>query len=169
MSRRSVGTPATTALTQAGIAFTVHEFTADPRDTSYGMAAAAALGLAPASVFKTLIAQVDASPVVALVPVSGQLDLKALAATHGGRRADVVEPRDAERLTGYVVGGISPFGQRRRMPTYVDESVLLLEIVYVSGGRRGLDLGVAPADLLNVTGGRAAALARGTPPSAGRP
>lgn len=169
MSRRSVGTPATTALTQAGIAFTVHEFTADPRDTSYGMAAAAALGLDPTSVFKTLIAQVDASPVVALVPVSGQLDLKALAATHGGRRADVVESRDAERLTGYVVGGISPFGQRRRLPTYVDESVLLLDTVYVSGGRRGLDLGVAPADLLDVTGGRAAALARGTSTSAGQP
>lgn len=169
MSRRSVGTPATTALTQAGIAFTVHEFTADPRDTSYGMAAAAALGLDPDSVFKTLIAQVDASPVVALVPVSGQLGLKALAATHGGRRADVVEPRDAERLTGYVVGGISPFGQRRRLPTYVDETMLLLDIVYVSGGRRGLDLGVAPADLLTVTGGRAAPLARGTPPGAGQP
>lgn len=160
MARRSVGTPATTALTQAAIPFTVHEFTPDPRETSYGLAAAAALGLPAISVFKTLIAQVDSTPVVAIVPVSSQLDVKALAAAHGGRRAAVVEQREAERLTGYVVGGISPFGQRRRLPTYVDDSVQHLAVVYVSGGRRGLDLGVAPGDLLEATAGRTAAIAR---------
>lgn len=160
MVRRSGGTPATTALTEAAIPFTVHEFTPDPRETSYGLAAAAALGLPATSVFKTLIAHVDATPVVGIVPVSAQLDLKALAAAHGGRRAVVVEQRAAERLTGYVVGGISPFGQRRPLPTYVDDSVTRLDVVYVSGGRRGLDVGVAPADLLRATAGRVAAIAR---------
>jgi Cys-tRNA(Pro)/Cys-tRNA(Cys) deacylase len=115
-------------------------------------------------VFKTLVAQVDGTPVVAIVPVSTTLDVKALAAAHGGRRADVVEPREAERLTGYVVGGISPIGQRRRLPTYLDATAEGLPAVYVSGGRRGLDLGLAPADLLQATGGRLAAIGRPTPP-----
>lgn len=166
MGRRPGGTPAMTALTRAGVDYTVHEFTPDPRETSYGLAAAAGLGLPPDAVFKTLVAQVDGTPVVAIVPVSTTLDVKALAAAHGGRRADVVEPREAERLTGYVVGGISPIGQRRRLPTYLDATAEGLSVVYVSGGRRGLDLGLAPADLLQATGGRLAAIGRPTPPGA---
>lgn len=166
MGRRPGGTPAMTALTRSGIAYTVHEFTPDPRETSYGLAAAAALGLPATAVFKTLVAQVDGVPVVAIVPVSTTLDVKALAAAHGGRRADVVEPREAERLTGYVVGGISPIGQRRSLPTYVDHTAEGQSAMYVSGGRRGLDLGLAPADLLRVTGGRLAAIGRPTPPGA---
>ena len=110
--------------------------------------------------FKTLVAEVDGSPVVAIVPVSGTLDLKALAAACGGRRADLAEAATAQRLTGYVVGGISPIGQRRPLPTLLDESAILLATVYVSGGRRGLDIGLAPDDLLAVTGGAYAAIGR---------
>jgi Cys-tRNA(Pro)/Cys-tRNA(Cys) deacylase len=157
---RDAGTPATLALTRAGIPFTTHAYDHDPRSSSYGLEAAAALGLDPAAVFKTLVAEVDGSPVVAIVPVSGTLDLKALAAACGGRRADLAEAATAQRLTGYVVGGISPIGQRRPLPTLLDESAILLATVYVSGGRRGLDIGLAPDDLLAVTGGAYAAIGR---------
>lgn len=148
---RSTGTPATTALTAAGIDFTVHAYDHDPRAESYGLEAAAALGLDPRTVFKTLLADVDDATVVAVVPVSGTLDLKALASAAGGRRAALTDPAAAQRLTGYVVGGISPIGQRRRLPTYVDDSALTAATVYVSGGRRGLDIGLAPTDLVSVT------------------
>jgi Cys-tRNA(Pro)/Cys-tRNA(Cys) deacylase len=157
---RDAGTPATLALTRAGIPFTTHAYDHDPRSSSYGLEAAAALGLDPAAVFKTLVAEVDGSPVVAIVPVSGILDLKALAAARGGRRADLAEAATAQRLTGYVLGGISPIGQRRLLPTLLDESAILLATVYVSGGRRGLDIGLAPDDLLAVTGGAYAAIGR---------
>jgi len=157
---RDAGTPATLALTRAGIPFTTHAYDHDPRSSSYGLEAAAALGLDPAAVFKTLVAEVDGSPVVAIVPVSGTLDLKALAAACGGRRADLAEAATAQRLTGYVVGGISPIGQRRPLPTLLDESAILLATVYVSGGRRGLDIGLAPDDLLAVTCGAYAAIGR---------
>jgi Cys-tRNA(Pro)/Cys-tRNA(Cys) deacylase len=157
---RDAGTPATLALTRAGIPFTTHAYDHDPRSSSYGLEAAAALGLDPAAVFKTLVAEVDGSPVVAIVPVSGTLDLKALAAACGGRRADLAEAATAQRLTGYVVGGISPIGQRRPLPTLLDESAILLATVYVSGGRRGLDIGLAPEHLLAVTGGAYAAIGR---------
>jgi Cys-tRNA(Pro)/Cys-tRNA(Cys) deacylase len=157
---RDAGTPATLALTRAGIPFTTHAYDHDPRSSSYGLEAAAALGLDPAAVFKTLVAEVDGSPVVAIVPVSGTLDLKALAAACGGRRADLAEAATAQRLTGYVLGGISPIGQRRPLPTLLDESAILLATVYVSGGRRGLDIGLAPDDLLAVTGGAYAAIGR---------
>ncbi|MDQ5972827.1 MAG: Cys-tRNA(Pro)/Cys-tRNA(Cys) deacylase [Actinomycetota bacterium] len=160
MAPRDAGTPATLALTRAGIPFTTHAYDHDPRSSSYGLEAAAALGLDPAAVFKTLVAEVDGSPVVAIVPVSGTLDLKALAAACGGRRADLAEAATAQRLTGYVVGGISPIGQRRPLPTLLDESAILLATVYVSGGRRGLDIGLAPDDLLAVTGGAYAAIGR---------
>jgi Cys-tRNA(Pro)/Cys-tRNA(Cys) deacylase len=145
------GTPATVALARAGVPFTVHAYQHDPSAPSYGPEAAALLGLDPRQVFKTLLATVDARLVVAVVPVSGQLDLKALAAAVGGKRATMADPAAAERATGYVVGGISPVGQRRRLPTVVDESALACDTVYVSGGRRGLDLGLAPGDLLRVT------------------
>ena len=154
------GTPATVALTKAGIAFTLHEYTHDPRAASYGMEAAEALGVDPARVFKTLLATLDGGLVVGIVPVSGQLDLKALARALGGSRATMAEVAAAERATGYVAGGISPLGQRRRHPTVLDESATGFDTVYVSAGRRGLDLAIAPADLVSATGAIVAALSR---------
>ncbi|WP_341805313.1 Cys-tRNA(Pro) deacylase [Nocardioides ochotonae] len=152
MARKSAGaTPATTALTRAGVSFTLHPYEHDPRAESYGLEAADALGLDPAQVFKTLMADVDGQLAVAVVPVSGQLDLKALARALGGSRATMADKAAAERATGYVVGGISPIGQRRRHRTVVDESALAHLVVYVSAGRRGLDLGLSPADLVAVT------------------
>jgi len=113
-SRRSAGaTPATAALTRAGVAFTEHTYAHDPGAASYGLEAAAALGLVPEQVFKTLMVSVDGRLVVGIVPVSGQLDLKAVAAAVGGKRAAMADPAAAQRATGYVVGGISPVGQRR--------------------------------------------------------
>ncbi len=140
---KSTGTPATVALTKAGVPFTVHPYEHDPGAPSYGLEAADALGLPAEQVFKTLLAQVDDRLVVAVVPVSGNLDLKALAAALGGKRATMADPAVAERTTGYVLGGISPLGQRKALPTIVDETALGFETVYVSGGRRGLDIGLA--------------------------
>ena len=154
------GTPATVALTRAGVAFTEHVYTHDPAATSYGTEAAEVLGLDPAQVLKTLFASVDGRLVVGIVPVAGQLDLKALAAAVGGKKATMADPADAERATGYVVGGISPVGQRRSHPTVLDEGATAYDTVYVSGGRRGLDLGLAPADLVRITGATVAAIAR---------
>ena len=156
----SGGTPATVALSRAGIAFTQHTYDHDPAASSYGLEAAAALGLAPTQVFKTLVADVDGRLVVGIVPVDRSLDLKALAAAVGGKRAAMADPEAAQRATGYVVGGISPLGQKRRLPTVLDASALEHDTVYVSGGRRGLDLGLAPADLLAQTGGSTAPIAR---------
>jgi len=157
MARKSAGgTPATLALARAGIAFELRGYEHDPRATSYGLEAAQelaqALGVDPARVFKTLLASVDGRLVVGVVPVTGQLDLKALAAAAGGKKAEMADPALAERTTGYVVGGISPIGQKRRLPTVVDASALEHETVLVSGGRRGLDLELAPADLVRITG-----------------
>ena len=158
--RRTVGTPATVALERAGIAFTVHAYDHDPRSASYGLEAADALGLDPDAVFKTLLADVDGELVVAVVPVTGQLDLKALASVLGGKRAAMADPAVAERTTGYVVGGISPIGQRKRLRTVVDESATTRPAVYVSGGRRGVDLGLDPADLVRVLDARVARIGR---------
>ena len=154
------GTPATAALTRAGIAFTLHAYDHDPRAESYGMEAAEALGLDPARVFKTLMVRLDGDLVVAVVPVAGQLDLKALARAVGGSRATMAEVPDAERATGYVAGGISPVGQKRRHRTVVDSTALDLDTVYVSAGRRGLDMAIAPADLVEVTGAIVAPVGR---------
>jgi Cys-tRNA(Pro)/Cys-tRNA(Cys) deacylase len=156
----SGGTPATVALTGAGVAFTLHEYAHDPRATSYGSEAAEALGLDPDRVFKTLLAEVDGNLVVAVVPVAGWLDLKALARALGGRKAAMADPKDAERSTGYVVGGIAPVGQKRRLPTVIDQSATAYDVVYVSAGRRGLDLEIAPADLVAVTGAITADVSR---------
>lgn len=123
----------------------------DPSAPSYGLEAAEALGVAPERVFKTLLARVDGRLVVAVVPVSGSLDLKALAAAAGGKRAEMAEPAEAERSTGYVVGGISPLGQRRALPTIVDSTAADHDEVLVSAGRRGLDVALAPADLVRLT------------------
>ena len=158
--RRTVGTPATVALEKAGVSFTVHAYDHDPRSASYGLEAADALGLDPDAVFKTLLAEVDGELVVAVVPVSGQLDLKALASAVGGKRAAMADPAVAERTTGYVVGGISPIGQRRRLRTVVDESASARPAVYVSGGRRGVDLGLDPADLVRVLDAQVARIGR---------
>ena len=149
--RRSAGgTPATVALEAAGVAFSSHAYDHDPAAASYGLEAATLLGLDPAAVLKTLLADVDGRLVVAIVPVSGTLDLKALAAAVGGKRAAMADPRAAERSTGYVVGGISPLGQRKRLTTVLDAGAAALPTVYVSGGRRGLDLGLDPADLVRL-------------------
>lgn len=158
------GTRATAALTASGIAFTVHEYAHDPAVASYGEEAAAALGLDPSCVLKTLLVLVDGELAVGIVPVAGQLDLKALAAARGGKRAEMAPVAMAERATGYVAGGISPIGQRRALPTVIDEEVVLHERVYVSGGRRGLDLGLAPADLIAATSATLAAIARNSSP-----
>jgi len=141
------------------VAFTEHPYDHDPAHPSYGLEAAQALGLDPAQVFKTLLARVDGELVVAVVPVTSSLDLKALAAAVGGRRAALARPEDAQRSTGYVVGGISPLGQRKRLPTVVDASAADQGRVYVSGGRRGLDVGLATQDLVRLTGATTARIA----------
>lgn len=154
------GTPATDALARAGISFTTHAYQHNAAAPAFGLEAADALGLPREQVFKTLLADVDGALVVGIVPVAGKLDLKALAAAVGGKRAAMADPRAAERSTGYVVGGISPFGQKKALRTVLDESALLHDVVYVSGGRRGLDLGLAPSDLVAQTRAITAAIAR---------
>jgi Cys-tRNA(Pro)/Cys-tRNA(Cys) deacylase len=161
---RSGGTPATAALDRAGVRFTLHPYEHDRAAASYGsygLEAAEQLGLDPTAVFKTLVAEVDGRLLVGIVPVAGQLDLKALAAAVGGKKAAMADPTTAERTTGYVVGGISPIGQRKLLPTVIDSSALELATVYVSGGKRGLDLGVAPQDLVALLDATVAAIGRG--------
>jgi Cys-tRNA(Pro)/Cys-tRNA(Cys) deacylase len=153
-------TPATIAAERAGIPFAVHEYEHDPRAESYGLEAAARMGADAARVFKTLVASVDEQLAVCVVPVEAQLDLKAAAQAAGGRRAALAPPAAAERATGYVVGGISPLGQRRRLPTLVDETALAHETVYVSAGRRGLEIELSPVDLVRLTDARLAPIAR---------
>jgi Cys-tRNA(Pro)/Cys-tRNA(Cys) deacylase len=145
-------TPAVAVLVEAEIAHTLHPYEHDASsDLGYGLEAAAAIGVDPDQVFKTLCAYVDGRLSVGIVPVSGMLDLKALAHTLGGKKAEMAPPADAERSSGYVVGGISPIGQRKALPTALDETAELFDVIYVSGGRRGLDIGLAPADLVAVT------------------
>lgn len=150
-------TPAIRALEEAGIPHTVHEYTHEDSRRDFGREAADALGLDPEQVFKTLVVNViDAGggrrDAVAVVPVTCQLGLKAVAAATGAKRAEMCDRDRAERITGYVLGGVSPVGQRRSLPTVIDESCTLFDTVYVSGGRRGLDIGLAPHDLIAVTG-----------------
>jgi Cys-tRNA(Pro)/Cys-tRNA(Cys) deacylase len=158
--RASAGTPATVALTAAGIAYSVHPYEHDPGAASYGLEAAEALGVEPERVFKTLLADTDQGIVVGVVPVTGMLDLKALAAAVGAKRASMADPGVAERRTGYVVGGISPVGQKTAHVTVVDETAQLFETVFVSGGKRGLDIELSPADLLVATGAVFASIAK---------
>jgi Cys-tRNA(Pro)/Cys-tRNA(Cys) deacylase len=153
------GTPATTALQRAGIAHTLHEYeVADPRGRgprhAYGEEAAAALGVDPGRLFKTLIVTVDGRLGVGIVPVDSELDLKAMAAALGGRTATMAERAEAERATGYVVGGISPIGQRRRLPAILDSSALEHPTIFVSGGRRGLQVELDPRDLVHLVDAR---------------
>lgn len=153
-------TPAILALIRAGVPYTVHGYEHDPAAPSYGVEAAASLGVDPERVLKTLVAAVDGVLTVGVVPVSGQLDVKALAAAVGGKRATMAEPAVAERATGYVVGGISPVVQRRRLRTVVDDSALRCSTVFVSGGRRGLEIELSPSDLVAVTSAITAPIAR---------
>ncbi|TVL90868.1 Cys-tRNA(Pro) deacylase [Streptomyces sp. SAJ15] len=153
-------TPATVALTAAGTDFTVRAYDHDPAAPSYGEEAAEALGVDPSRVFKTLIASVDDALTVAIVPVSASLDLKALAAAVGGKRATMADPAAAERTTGYVRGGISPLGQRKRLPTALDASATGHPTVCVSAGRRGLEVELSPADLAALTDAVVAPIAR---------
>ena len=143
-------TPATRQLDELGVAYRVVTYEHDPSADSFGEEATTSLGLDPDTVFKTLLAEVDGTLVVACVPVSGMLDLKALARAAGGKRATMADPVVAERTTGYVVGGISPLGQRKRLPTYIDEWCEASEEIHVSGGRRGLEIVIAPAALVGV-------------------
>jgi Cys-tRNA(Pro)/Cys-tRNA(Cys) deacylase len=160
VSKKSPTTAATVALVRLGIPFTAHPYDREGSDAGYGLEAAAALGVPPEQVFKSLVADVDGALVFAVVPVSGSLDLRALAAELGGKRAVLADPMIAERRTGYVVGGISPIGGRATLPVVLDSSADALSTIYVSGGRRGFDIGIAPADLLTATGGRSAPIAR---------
>ena len=153
-------TPATIAVAKSGVSYTVHEYAHDPASTSYGLEAAEALGIDPDRVHKTLIASVGGALVVAVVPVTAQLDLKALAAAVGAKKAEMADPAAAERSTGYVVGGISPLGQRKRLTTVVDIGAAAHATVFVSAGRRGLEIELAPADLVAQTGATTAAIAR---------
>jgi Cys-tRNA(Pro)/Cys-tRNA(Cys) deacylase len=162
MAKRA-GTPALDILTAAGVAFAVHEYDHTASD-HFGDETVAALGVTGERVFKTLIASITTSGkpelVVGIVPVSGQMDLKALAAAVGAKRADMADPAAAQRSSGYVVGGISPLGQRTRLRTVVDASAMTYETVLVSGGRRGLQVELAPADLVLLTDGQVAEIGR---------
>lgn len=163
MATGHAATAATIELTRLGVAFTMHPYAHDPAERSFGDEAARALGLSPDEVFKTLVVMVDDAPTVAVLPVSARLDMKALAACCGGRRAELADLALAQRITGYVIGGISPIGQKRQLPTLVDEQAWLHDVVYVSGGKRGLNIGLAPADLIRATIGTIAAIARADP------
>jgi Cys-tRNA(Pro)/Cys-tRNA(Cys) deacylase len=155
----SPGSPATAVLAAAGVTFTAHPYHHDPSATGYGREAAEALGRDPAQVFKTLMAEVDGTMVAAVVPVSGTLDLKALAAALGHKKAAMADPQAAQRRTGYVLGGISPLGQRQSSTTVIDRSAVDFSTVLVSGGRRGFDIELAPQDLIRLTGALTAAIA----------
>jgi Cys-tRNA(Pro)/Cys-tRNA(Cys) deacylase len=143
----ATGTPATNLLTAKGVDFRAHEYSHDPNSTSFGLEAAEKLRVDPNRVFKTLIANVDESFAVAIVPVNQQVSLKSLARTLGAKRAVMADPAAAARLTGYVVGGISPLGQKRLLSTVIDQSANEFETILVSGGRRGFDIELSPQDL----------------------
>ncbi len=154
-------TPAVKILEEARVDFSLTTYEHDPRSPAYGEEAASVLGLSPKEVFKTLLARLDDGRlVVAIVPVSAQLDLKALAKAAGGRKARLADANDAERATGYVIGGISPLGQKHCLPTFLDASAEDLAVIHVSGGRRGLEISLAPDDLVHLVQARLAPLAR---------
>ncbi|HEY5229651.1 MAG TPA: Cys-tRNA(Pro) deacylase [Galbitalea sp.] len=154
-------TPATAALKAAGIPFTEHAYDHDPANRNFGEEAATVLGLEREQVFKTLMVDVDGRLAVAIVPITGKLDLGAFAAAIHGKRAAMADPAVAERKTGYLVGGISPIGQKTPLPTVLDETAELFDTVYVSGGRRGFDIELTPSDLIAISHATVAAIARG--------
>ena len=153
------GTPATALLTRERVAHQVRTYDVDPDTPDYGGAVAAELGVAPERLFKTLVTEVDGVLTVAVVPVIGEVDLKALATAAGGKRANLADRTLAERTTGYVRGGISPLGQRKRLPTIIDASAETFETVFISAGRRGLQVELAPADLIRLTNAQLAPIA----------
>jgi Cys-tRNA(Pro)/Cys-tRNA(Cys) deacylase len=153
------GTPATALLTRERVPHQVRTYDVDPDTPNYGGAVAAELGVAPERLFKTLVTEVDGVLTVAVVPVIGEVDLKALATAAGGKRANLADRTLAERATGYVRGGISPLGQRKRLPTIIDASAETFETVFISAGRRGLQLELAPADLVRLTNAQLAPIA----------
>lgn len=158
MARRQA-TPATTLLNRREVRYRTHPYDVPVDAPNYGALVAATLGLPPDRVFKSLVAVVDGAPTIVVVPVTGELGLKALAAAVGAKRAVLADRATAERATGYVRGGISPLGQRRNLPTVLDESALHHETIYVSAGRRGLQLELAPQDLVTLTNARTARVA----------
>jgi Cys-tRNA(Pro)/Cys-tRNA(Cys) deacylase len=153
------GTPATALLAKRRVPHQVHEYPHDSRSASYGTEASELLGLPAARVFKTLVAEVDGTLTVGVVPVAGQLDLKALAAAAGGKKARMAEVAAAERATGYVAGGISPLGHRKRLPVVVDSSATTHDTIFCSGGRRGLEIELAPAELVRLADATVAPIA----------
>jgi Cys-tRNA(Pro)/Cys-tRNA(Cys) deacylase len=154
------GTTATIALDRAKVPFALHEYEHDPRSGSYGLEASDALGVPPERVFKTLVAAVDGGTLaVGVVPVHRQLDLKALAAAVGGKKAVMADIAAAERATGYVAGGISPVGQKKRLPVVIDSSAAELTTMFCSAGRRGLEIEITPGDLVKAAAAKLAAIA----------
>jgi Cys-tRNA(Pro)/Cys-tRNA(Cys) deacylase len=151
-------TRATQVLTEAGVAFTLHTYDYDPNADSIGLQAAEALGEHPSRVLKTLMAEVDGKPVCVVVPADREVSMKRLASAFGGKTANMMKPADAERLTGYRVGGISPFGQKRTVPTAIDNAALNQPLVYINGGQRGLQVRLAPAAALIALNARSADL-----------
>ncbi|WP_250001261.1 Cys-tRNA(Pro) deacylase [Actinoplanes sp. M2I2] len=149
--KAAAGTPATALLTAQNVEHTLHPYEVSPDAPNYGALVAQALGVAPERLFKTLIAEVDGALVVGVVPVTGDLDLKALAQAAGGKRATLADRGAAERSSGYVRGGISPLGQRKKLPTVIDDSAERIDVMYVSAGRRGLQVSLSPADLIRLT------------------
>jgi Cys-tRNA(Pro)/Cys-tRNA(Cys) deacylase len=147
-------------LASLGIAHTVHRYTRNPAASSYGQEASETLGVPPERVFKTLVADVDGQLTVAVVPVSGSLDTKALATATGGKKAAMADPALAEKASGYVTGGIAPLGLRRPLPVVVDETALGYPTIFCSAGQRGLQIELAPADLVAAAGARTAPIAR---------
>jgi len=145
-------TPATLALAKSGIAFSLAHYAYDPDAQRVGLQAAEAMGVSPAEVFKTLMAELDGKPVCAIVPSDEEVNMKKLAAALGGKSASMMKPADAERLTGYKVGGISPLGQRKQVPTALDELATLYDEIFLNGGQRGLQIRIRPADLVQVLG-----------------
>lgn len=162
MKKTKGGTPATVVLEKAKAEFTLHPYEHDPSAQAYGEEAADALGVPYERIFKTLVAETESGLAVAVVPVAGRLDLKALAAALGGKRAAMADAAKVERVTGYVVGGISPLGQRKRLPTVVDDSALNFETIYFSAGKRGLQIETAPATLIELTGAVTAPIGKRT-------
>lgn len=157
-------TPAINAAVKAKVAHQIHEYTHDPKAESYGDEAASALSIRPAQVFKTLLVALNGDQkklAVGVVPVSGQLDLKAIAAALNVKKVTMANPKDAERATGYVVGGISPIGQKKRLPLVLDDSASTFETIFMSAGRRGLEIEMSSTDLLTLTGGLLASIGKG--------
>lgn len=154
------GTPATKALSKAGIAYELAEYDYDPGAGRVGLQAAEAMGVAPERVFKTLMVELDGAPLCVVLPSDAEVDMKALAAAMGGKSARMMKPEAAERMTGYKVGGVSPLGQRKRVPVVLEQAARRFATIHVNGGRRGLQIEIAPGDLVSVLGCREASFAR---------